>query len=913
MTAGTFEVGGPQTAVAVRARSLARAPRLELIWFLLLLAIVGLVHGINMFDYPFYENDEGTYLSQAWSLITAGELAPYTYWYDHAPFGWIQIALWTLLTGGFYTFGDSVEGGRVLMLLYHLGSVTLLYLLARRLTGSVLIASLVVLLFGLSAYGLYFHRRVLLDNIATFWALLSLWVLVAGRMSLWRAWASALFLALGVLSKELVVFLVPALAYVAWYRSHPSHRALAAAGWLTIAGAVTSLYVLLAILKGELFPSGTWLGGDTEHVSLLGSLSYQASRANEGGAFWHWASTWSSIDPVLVAGGTVAAGINVLAWRRNRIAGAVGLMTFSLWLFLARGGVVIEFYLVPLLPFLALSLGLAMHSALRLVKRSPARTAWVGDAFLRIVAIVVVLGGSAWGYVVSDALGTGGNPIVFWTSPQAQPQRVAIDWVRGNLAPTDLIVIDAYTWTDLHDPPADQRAFDLAHWYWKIDLDPDIRDEVLEGDWRAIDFLMRTPQMENNLANANDGLVIGAAALEHSTPIASWDADGWEVAVNRVDKVRSLPASSNSILSSMWAQYKAAFLDEGRVIDPAVEGRTTSEGQGYALLQAVYQGDRGTFDAVWNWTHDELQQPSGLFAWLYGVREDGSDGVVDRGAAVDADQDIALALLFASKRWEDDSYARSAERIIDAIWRDLTTDVRGERYVVAGQWAASSEAAVVNPSYLAPYTYRIFADADPEHSWEDVVDSSYRVFQAIATSPELGSDIGAPANWVAIDRTTGAVGPASEMGDYGTRFSFDASRIPWRLAVDWMWFRDERAQQLLTGFDLPRREIERTGRLAAEYRLDGSVFADYESISMYAGTLPGLLLGGAEELAYDVLARKIISPLLADDSQVGYYDSNWAWFSTALVDGGIANLWAGSDRYVWIDRVRSATGDRAGE
>ena len=917
MTAGTLDLGRP--AAALRARTLVRGIRLEFFWFVLLLAVVGLAHGINMFDYPFYENDEGTYMSQAWALVHMGELAPYTYWYDHAPFGWIQVAAWTLLTGGFYSFGNSVESGRVLMLLYELGSAALVYLIVRRATNSVLAATVAILTFGLSAYGLYFHRRVLLDNIATFWALLSLYLILAGRLSLWRTWASALCLALGVLSKEVVVFLVPALAYLTWYRSHVSQRLLAISGWLVVAGSVISLYILMAILKGELFPTGTWLGGTNEHVSLLGSVSYQASRGaddgllNPNGDFWNWARDWARIDPLLVVGGTAAAVVNLLLARRNRTAAVISLMTISMWAFLARGGLVIEFYLVPLLPFLALSLALAMHGVTTWVRGAmTARATRIGvNWIVRPLVAVTVLSGILWGYTVNSALGMSSTPFVMWTSPQADAQRLAIDWTRRNLSSTDAVVIDAYNWTDLHDAPAGLTSFDLAHWYWKIDFDPDIRDDVFAGRWENLDYVMLTPQMQRDVG-AEPRLALVGSALEHSTPIASWDADGWEIAVRRVDKVRSIPASSDSVLTTMWAGYRQAFVDGGRVTDPST-GRTTSEGQAYAMLQAVYMDDRTTFDAVWTWTRESLQQRTGLFAWLYGAQPGGSSGILDGGAATDADQDIALALLFASKRWEAPDYERSAAPIIDAIWRDLTAVVNDQRYVVAGQWAAAADAPVINPSYLAPYAYRIFGDVDVDHDWEAVVDSSYDVLEAIAASPELGGAIGAPPNWVSIDRSSGVIGPALEMGDYGQRFSFDASRVPWRLAVDWMWFRDDRAEDLLTRFDLPRRELERTGRVAAEYHLDGSVFADYESISMYAGVLPGLLLGGAEEAAYDVLARKIIAPLVADDSQVGYYDSNWAWFSTALVDGGISNLWVGSDRYIWIDRVRSAPGDRVSD
>ena len=41
---------------------------------------------------PAATDDEGTYLAQAWAVQHGQGLAHYTYWYDHPPLGWIQLA-----------------------------------------------------------------------------------------------------------------------------------------------------------------------------------------------------------------------------------------------------------------------------------------------------------------------------------------------------------------------------------------------------------------------------------------------------------------------------------------------------------------------------------------------------------------------------------------------------------------------------------------------------------------------------------------------------------------------------------------------------------------------------------------------------------------------------------------------------
>ena len=114
------------------------------------LILLGLLtHGVNLFNYPGAQLDEGTYISQAWSLLSQGRLSPYTYWYDHAPVGWILIAGWMAITGGIHTFGSAIYSGRILMLLLHLVNVCQLFRLTRRLGHDVKTASFAVALFSL--------------------------------------------------------------------------------------------------------------------------------------------------------------------------------------------------------------------------------------------------------------------------------------------------------------------------------------------------------------------------------------------------------------------------------------------------------------------------------------------------------------------------------------------------------------------------------------------------------------------------------------------------------------------------------------------------------------------------------------------------------------------------------------------
>lgn len=890
----------------------------EVTWVAMLLGIAAVAHALNMFSFPFYENDEGTYVSQAWSVIYRGQLAQYTYWYDHAPGGWLQIAAWNILTGGIYSFGSSVDSGRVLMLVFQIGSVFLLYRIARTLAGNVTVASVVALIFALSPYGLYYHRRVLLDNIATFWMLLAIFLIVCGRLSLTRVWLAAAALGISALSKELTIFLIPVLGYLVFRRAAGPQRWFATIGWVTVVACVFSTYPLLAILKTELLPPGVLPGDTGEHVSLIGSLRQQMGRDKDGGlldfgsGFWSETRGWAAQDPLLVIGGGIAMLVSLvlLPWRRT--IGIMGLVTLSLWAFLARGGVVIGFYLVPLLPLLALNLGLVLNAAAEWTQRRLPRLRewWIGPhpaglARIGLAGCSLLLVPSGY---TSAELGLNRNPYAFWNNNQVAAQNEAVTWVRRNLPSDSGMIIDCYPWLDLQAPPQGEASFTRADWYWKVDADPEIRQSVFGNNWKNVDYLLATPQLKEH-ASYGGLMPLVNGALAHSTPIATFNSGGYPVEIRRVDTLHQREPAADPLLVRTWASYRQHFIEDGRVIDPTAGRATTSEGQSYALLRAVYINDRATFDQVWRWTQAHLQvRGDALLAWRWEQRPQGDWGVSDPHAATDADQDTALALLFAARRWAEPGYEAEARAMLADLWERETAVVAGQRVVVAGDWARGDDGAapVINPSYLAPYAYRIFAEVDPARPWATLVDSSYDLLERIADSPELGGTAGFAPNWAAIDPHTGTLLPAPALGPAASHFSYDASRLPFRLTLDWLWFQDSRARHALASLHGPPREYARGGRLAAAYRPDGSPAVGYESISLYAGVLGGFLFEQDRYLAPRVFAEKVARSYV--DAGAGgaywgapdnYYDQNWAWLATALVNGGLGNLWANQPLIDW--------------
>jgi len=888
------------------------------------MVIAALFTGLNMFHFPQYESDEGTYMSSAWAMFERGDLSYYTYTYDHPVLGWFQLGLWTELLGGFFSFGmSSVDTGRVLMLLVAILSTLLIFLIVRKATGRTVAALLAAVIFAASPLAVELHRQVWLDNLATFWILVSLYALIAADGRLSRIFVSAIAFGIAFWTKEIFAIFLPGMLYLAYVQAHVAHRRFAFGLWGATAFSAMSLFLLQAFLKDELLPPGVLWSSDEPHVSLVDTYLYQVARGNgEGllspeGPFRTFLGQWVGVDYLLMVGGLAAVGVGLLLWRKDRYLFGVSILTLSCLLFLGRGGVVLHYYVIPLLVLFTLAVGLLVG---RLANAAIGRGVPQRVAALVFLVFTVML-------IQGDVHANSSN----FTNDRTTAQRETVRWIADNLPSDSVIIMDAYPWVELHDPSyIGGSTFKNAHYFQRALNDPAIRAGVLRDDWRTIDYLVHSPTVEKDFSwisgqieGEGESLPLIGDARENSDALQTFRSGDWEMEIRRVRKLNQYPATENPVLTRTWESYKERFIEDGRVVDPKTDRKTTSEGQSYALLRAVYMDDRRTFDDVWGWTGENLQvRDDALLAWQWGTRPDDTQGLLSENAATDADQDTALALLFAAQRWDNPEYQREALNIINDIWTEETVEIEdgSRRVVVAANWARGDgtggiDQPVLNPSYFAPYEYRIFAEVDPDHRWMDLVNSSYEVLEQINDDPQFGGEAGIVPNWIALDSETGELLPPDEadLGTHADEFSFDASRVPWRLALDWLWFQDNRARAAMNGLSLPQEELRREGRILAAYEADGTPAAEHEATSMYAGVLPGLLLAEEREdrnLAHQVFADEIMGSYTDDAGQAywgddpqDYYNQNMAWFATAIMDGSMSNLLIGEETIDWREAL----------
>jgi hypothetical protein len=302
--------------------------------------------------------------------------------------------------------------------------------------------------------------------------------------------------------------------------------------WSFSAFSVMSLYFLYATLKNELLPSGLSFDLSTppaDHVSLLYTIWWQMHRSqgsilDSSSPVWQFSlGAWLPKDTYILAAGGAATVINLVIGlvskgRRPEALIASGL-ALGYGLYLARGSQMLEFYIVPLIPFLALNIGLLLGSLLsRLPKMLGALPAL---AFIGVFAL-----NPAWGYVlVMDQFGKV-VPHDLYKLDQNDMQTQQLQWIRQHIPPDAKLIIDDNLWADLHDT---KPYYKWAHSHFKAASDPDVRDKLFGKDWRNIDYIVMSNKMRDamQLNNADGGETWILQALDHSKQV--WSVGGGDV------------------------------------------------------------------------------------------------------------------------------------------------------------------------------------------------------------------------------------------------------------------------------------------------------------------------------------------------------------------------------------------------
>lgn len=262
-----------------------------------------------------------------------------------------------------------------------------------------------------------------------------------------------------------------------------------------------------------------------------------------------------------------------------------------------------------------------------------------------------------------------------------------------------------------------------------------------------------------------------------------------------------------------WSNFKNNIMSaDGRIIDWQNEQRSHSEGQGFAMVLAVFMDDQASFELIFTWSQNNLG--NNIRAWLWG-ESNGSWKIISTNNATDGDILHAWALLMAGEKWENASYTKEGKTILNELRNELIVN---ERIILPAREGFVTKHGFVttNPSYYIFPALKDFERFDPEHAllWKKVYRNGLEIItQSTNTKTGLAPD------WVQYDENYTLIPPEQDH-----LFGYDAIRIPLYLSMS-------KETQFLKPMASIIQNIAKTGYMADIYKLDGTPDSHHEALA----------------------------------------------------------------------------------
>jgi len=289
----------------------------------------------------------------------------------------------------------------------------------------------------------------------------------------------------------------------------------------------------------------------------------------------------------------------------------------------------------------------------------------------------------------------------------------------------------------------------------------------------------------------------------------------------------------DNITENFYIQWKSRFVKADKngsyIWFEGKDGKQcVSEGQGYGMVIVVLMAG---YDASAKTTFDNLYRyykahPSNrgthLMAWAQNVH--GKD--IDKTSATDGDMDIAYSLLLADKQWGSTSainYLLQAKSLIADIMQYEVNHKTWSVILSNGIEDDSKDYNDTRSSDFMPANFKAFAYATKDARWNKVIDKGYKLFSYMQEedSPDAGL---VPDFIVYINKKPKPAPPHYLESAYDGSYNYNACRVPWRIATDYLLNGDIRSKAFVQKINRWIRETtnNNTYNLSAGYTLAGN-------------------------------------------------------------------------------------------
>jgi len=288
------------------------------------------------------------------------------------------------------------------------------------------------------------------------------------------------------------------------------------------------------------------------------------------------------------------------------------------------------------------------------------------------------------------------------------------------------------------------------------------------------------------------------------------------------------------------------------------EDETYVEAMGFVMMIAAYYGDKDTYDGLLRfYLKKRTENANNMMGWRVSC-----DSIVDPGSATDGDADVAFSLIVAHEQWGGE-YLSAAIEILDILKRSVIQDCSGTLILSPGYSLASEEAIdglwggceLMDIMYHTPAFFRVFADVTGDNIWNKLADDTYKALNASA-HPKTGL----VPDWQSVDGKPG--GNSSWRCNF---YRYDACRVPWRIALDYLWNGNEDAKEWC---DKVSGWLSDFGaeNIVDGFYLDGTPHEGASNHNIpFVGGFAVATMCNSQELA-DVFGKETVKPELLSDT-----------------------------------------------
>ena len=285
---------------------------------------------------------------------------------------------------------------------------------------------------------------------------------------------------------------------------------------------------------------------------------------------------------------------------------------------------------------------------------------------------------------------------------------------------------------------------------------------------------------------------------------------------------------------SFYKQWKEVYLRKSSCSDSyyiwaentGKNHEAVSEGQGYGMiiiaLMAGYETAAQTFfDGLYRYYKEH---PSKRNAYLMSWTQSKDCYKFEESSAADGDIDIAYSLLLANAQWHSlgkINYLEEAKKVINAIKEQ---EINGKTFSIMQSNSIepdSKDYFDMRSSDFIPSEIKTF-NVSGEKFWDTVLDRNYKLFRFMQKTYSEG--IGLVPDFIEnIERRAKPARKFYLESKYDGIYNYNACRVPWRIATDYIVNGDQRAKEFVVPINKWIRETTNNNpdNISAGYTLAG--------------------------------------------------------------------------------------------